>query len=69
MEDTNTSMLDVNLDLHDLPPGLHPGGSWIPVIQNEIRSALASQAFVQVLKPPPMFVRWLLNEWLRFPSR
>lgn len=52
-----------------VPPGLQPGGSWLPVIRREAINAVATEAYVQVLKPPPAFVRWLLRGWLRFPER
>lgn len=53
----------------ELPVGLQDGGLWLMVIRAEIDDALRSAAYVQVRKPPPAFLRWLLRPWLRFPSQ
>ena len=52
-----------------IPPGLQPGGSWLPAIQREVRAVLATEAFAQVRRPPPRFLALLLRPWLRFQSR
>lgn len=52
-----------------LPPGLQPGGSWLPAIRQEVRDVLATEAYAQVLRPPPRFLVLLLRPWLRFQSR
>ena len=49
-----------------LPPGLQENGLWLMVIRAEIDDAFRSAAYVQVRKPPPAFVRWLLRPWLHF---
>ena len=52
-----------------LPPGLQPGGSWLPTIRREVLDILATEAYAQVLRPPPRFLVLLLRPWLRFQSR
>ena len=51
-----------------LPPGLWEGGTWIPAIRDVVRKELATAAYVQVLKQPPSFLRWILKPWLRFQA-
>ena len=52
-----------------LPPGLQPGGSWLPSIRREVRDVLATEAYAQVRRRPPRFLVLLLRPWLRFQSR
>ena len=47
-----------------VPPCLQEGGSWLPVIREELRKELNSQAYVQARQQPPWFLRWLLRPWL-----
>ena len=48
----------------NIPPGLQAGGSWLPAIRAEIRNELIGANFLQVKKPLPPFLRWLLGAWL-----
>ena len=50
-----------------LPPGLQPGGSWLPAIRQEVRDVLATEAYVRVLRPLPRFLVLLLRPWLHPP--
>jgi hypothetical protein len=51
-----------------LPPGLQEGGLWLGVIREEITKAM-NASVVQVRRPPPAFLRWILSPWLRFPAK
>ena len=59
-------MNSIDTEMNSLPPGLHPGGAWLPAIRREVHAALATEAYAQVLKPPPRFLVLLLKPWLRF---
>ena len=51
-----------------LPLGLHEGGVTLTVIREEIQKAITTGAYVQVRRPPPRLLCWLLAPWLRFQS-
>lgn len=51
-----------------LPPGLEDGGSWLPAIRAEVRKELATGNWLQVRRPLPSFLRWLIKPWLRHSS-